>query len=105
MSANLKSSADYVRLLLTSSRKQARLLIKHADTKQIDALCEIGVNLLTLSVPVKVKRLIQKCKKYLKKLGKKHLSSKGKLRIILSHLGAFISILIAIRPILLEILQ
>lgn len=105
MSDNLKASSDFIKLLLSTSRKQARALIKSANPQQVDALCEIGINLLTLTVPIKVKRLINKCKGLLKKLGKKHFSSLSKIKLILRHIRTFLSILYSLRPLLLELLQ
>ena len=105
MSKTIRKSADYIRLLLSSTKKQARAFLKVANTDQIEAVSELVYNLLTLTVPHKTKKLIKKCEKVFKRLAKKHLSPKSKLRIILSHFGLILTILLALKPILLELLQ
>lgn len=105
MSQTLKDASDYLRLFLSTSKDQARLLLKSGTTNQINALCEIAYNLLTVSVPDKVKKLIKRCQKVFKKLGRKNISSKTKVRLILSKFTLFLSILLTLKPLILELLS
>lgn len=105
MSQTITQASDYLKLFLNTTKHQAKLLLKSASSLQINALCEIVYNLLTVSVPDKTKKLIKKCQKLFKKLGSRKLSTKTKVRLILSRFGIIISILFALKPLILELLS
>lgn len=103
MSSNLKHNRDFIQVLLSTPRAQARAILKTANPQQVSALSEIAHNLLTITVPKSVRKLVAKCKKVFKKLSR-NFTSKTKLKLILSICSIFLSILIAVKPLLLQLL-
>lgn len=104
MSQTLIEVADYLKLFLNTTKEQAKSLLKSATSLQVDALCEIGFNLLSVSVPSDIKKKIKKCEKLFKKLGRKRLSTKTKIKLILSQFSLFLAILFRLKPLILELI-
>ena len=104
MSETIHKSSDFIRLFLSTNPKQAKVLIKSATSEQLSGLCEIAFNLLTVVVPEKVKRKIKKYKTVFQKLAKKNLSDKSKIKLILKIFTGFLSIFLALKPIIFELI-
>lgn len=104
MSQTLKDASDYLTLFLNTTKDQAKILLKSGTPSQISALCEIAYNLLTVAVPLKAKKLINRCRKVFKKLGRKNLSTKTRIKLILSKFALFISIILLVKPLLLDLI-
>ena len=103
-SARLTSCASYIRLLLETTKEQALALLSTATTRQIEAIGEIAFNLITLSLPANVKRLVTRSKDLLQKLAKKKISFRSKIRLLKKNCSKFMSLLQKIKTSLLNLL-
>lgn len=105
MSQTLRDASDYLKLFLNTTERQAKLLLKSGTPAQVAALCEIAFNLLSVTVSQKVKKLINRCRKVFKKLGRKNLSTKIRIKLILSKFRLFITIILLVKPLLLQLIS
>ena len=101
--SQLRPAANYIKLILETTKEQAKLLLSHPTVKQIEALSEIAFNLITISIPNDIKALIQRNKSFLVKLAKKTSSIKSKLRLLKANTLKLIRILLAIKESLLQL--
>jgi hypothetical protein len=67
MSKVLLKARVFLKLLLTTTRKQAIVLLETVNIHQLKALNEICFNLLSLPLPSKLKKLVKRADKILKK--------------------------------------
>ena len=104
-SVALRASENYIKLILETDKKQAKLLISSPTNVQVKALTEIAFNLLYQSIPNKYKRLVNKSKKFLKKLAKIGGSIKTKLSLIKKNSETILKLLLLIKDSLLELLS
>lgn len=105
MSETLTEATDFLNLFLNTTKQQAKGLLKSGTSAQINALSEIAFNLLIVSVPKDIKKKINKCRKLFKKLGTKRLSTRTKIKLILSQFSLFLSILMTLKPLILELIS
>ena len=104
MSERIRSTADYLRLLLNTNNEQSRILLNSATSKQTEALCEIAFNLLTLPLPPKIRRFLNRNKKLLQRLSKKKTSFKQRSKILRKYFRQILKILLKVKQFLLKIL-
>jgi len=90
------------RLASTSSAKDSRELIKNAKPKQLDAVCEILLNILrgTVDVTVKLKRQATKYKAVLRKLVKRCLKKTLRKKLFLKYLTIVKRLIVAALPLI-----
>lgn len=103
-SAVLRSSENYIKLILETDKKQARILIANATPAQVEAIAEIASNLLTLSLPNNVAKIIKKYSSILTRLAKTALNARAKLRILKRHAVTVLKILGVVKDSLLRLL-
>lgn len=103
-SVSLRTSENFIRLLLDTRKSQALLLIENATAEQVDALGEIVENLLELDVPPEVKRVVQRNTKILTRLAKTTTSWKTKLKVLRKNAKLVLRIILMIKDTLLALL-
>lgn len=103
-SAVLRSSENYIKLLLETNKDQAKVLLAHATPKQVEAISEIAFNLLHLSLSNRIKRVVEKVKHLLKRLTKKAVSFKAKISLLKRNAHTVLKLLKLIKDSLLQLL-
>lgn len=100
----LRSEQNFLRLLLQTSREQGCLLLGTATSKQIGAICEIALNLLTQVLPKAIRSIVRRHKLLLEKLAKTKLAIQSKARLLKKHCKIILRILLSIRDLLLDLI-
>jgi hypothetical protein len=97
MSSSVVKSAEISRALSKLSKEQRKALLKVADKKTIEAICECVVNTLKGNVPLKSceKNKLKKHKRILRSLGLTKSSWHAKKKKIIQNGGAFLPALLA----------
>ena len=103
-SVRLRAEGDYIRLLLSTTKEQGCMLLAAATTKQIEAICEIVLNLLTQILPKTIKAIVSRHKSLLEKLAKKRTAIRSKARLLKKHCKTILRILQSVRDLLIELL-
>jgi hypothetical protein len=85
MSKTIRKVADFLKLLLSTTKEQARALFYTLTPIQTLAICEIAFNIQKLPVTRKVLKELQKRKYLFKKLGDKTLGVQKKIILIQTH--------------------
>jgi hypothetical protein len=97
----VQENADFLKALVSLRPKQAKLLLKTAKSKQLDAICEIILNVIreVIAIPKKLVKKAQKFKKVIRCLTKKTLSKKVRRKWMGKYIKIIRSILSASLPI------
>jgi hypothetical protein len=98
----IEKNEGFLKALSSSHVKQAKALIKTAKTKQLDAICEIILNVIK-EVIVIPKTLFKKAKKYkkiIRRLAEKTLGRKLRRKLMAKYIPILQSILSSALPIL-----
>lgn len=103
-SALLRSSENYIKLILETDKNQAKILISNATLTQVQAIAEIASNLLSLPLPNNVAKVIKKYSRLLTRLAKTALNARAKLRIMKRHALTIFKILMLVKDSLLRLL-
>ena len=82
MSKLLRKVSDFLKLLLETSKEQAKALFYTITPAQTSAICEILFNIQKLPLNRRVTKELQKRKHLLKKLGSTAASVRSKLALI-----------------------
>jgi hypothetical protein len=107
MMDHLKDNESFLKALTTSHGKQAKALIKTAKSKQLDAVCEIILNVIR-EVIVIPKKLFKKAKKYkniIRRLAEKTLSRKLRRKWMTKYIPIIKSILASALPLISVVLS
>lgn len=103
-SALLRASENYIKLILETDKNQAKILIANATPSQVEAIAEIASNLLSLSLPNNIAKVIKKYSRILTRLAKSALNIRAKLRILKRHALTILKILGLVKDSLLRLL-
>ena len=101
----LKKVADFLKLLLTTSKQQIRALFYTLTPLQTAALCEIIFNIQKLPLSARIVKEIQKRKFLFKKLSDSTISQQRKLALIQTHYRQVQSVLELVKRELLSMLE
>ena len=98
----IEKNEGFLKALSSSHVKQAKALIKTAKTKQLDAICEIILNVVkqVIELPQKLVKKARKVKKVIRCLAKKTLSKKLRRKLMLKYIPIIRSILSAALPLI-----
>ena len=105
MSAILRKVADFLKLLLETSKQQARALVYTLTPLQAAAICEILFNLKKLPLTSRVVKELRKRKLLITRLTDKNVSVKRKLALIQDHYRQILATLQLIKSDLLSMLE
>ena len=106
MSQLLLDNADFVRLLLNTSTKQQRELVKSITNSQIEALVEIFFNLNSMELKGLEARFINSKKRdFLKRVGNRKITHNTRKRKFSSGLKTMMQILSFFKSDLLKLLE
>jgi hypothetical protein len=96
----VKENTPFLEALSRLHPKQAKALLKTAKSKQLDAICEIILNVVkqVLQVPQKLVKKAKRVKKVIRCLAKKTLSKKLRRKLMLKYIPIIRSILAAALP-------
>ena len=103
-SSQLSASENYIRLLLNTTKEQAKILLSSATPKQFEAISEIVFNLLTLVLPHNVKLLVNRNKKFLQRIIKKTGTLKSKIKRLRLNAQKIMRILLSIKESIFQLL-
>jgi hypothetical protein len=97
----IEENAAFLKALSTLHPKQASGLLKTAKSSQLDAICEIILNVIreVIALPKKLVKKARKFKKVIRCLAKKSLSKKVRRKWMLKYMTIIRSILSAALPI------
>ena len=104
MSRNVKKNKNFLKLILTTERKQALALLDTISLEQVKLLTEIAINLLNLPFPKKLKEIVKKRKRVLQLLSNIKLKTSRKKNIISRHKFQILSTLLGFRHLLMDLL-
>ena len=104
MSNNLNEHSYFIKLLLETSKQQARALLETVTNKQVIVISEICLNLLTIPLDKETASIINRRKQILKKLSNSKLTVKIKRRLIATHYRQISHTLLHIKNQLLDLL-
>ena len=93
----VRSEEYYFRLLLETDKNQAKLLLTNPNSGQLNALCEIAFNLISLVLPKKAQRMLKKAKTFLTKISKKAVSIRVKLQLLKKHWKVLLDLLKSVK--------
>ena len=105
MSTTLRKSRDFLKLLLSTTKDQARALFHTLTPIQTLAICEIAINIQNLPLTKKIVRELQKRKFLFKWLGDKSIKVQNKLELIQTHYRQVQSSLLLIKNQILSLLE
>ena len=96
----MKENVPFLEAVSTLDAKQAKALLKTAKSKQLDAICEIILNVIkqVIELPHKLVKKARKVKKVIRCLAKKTLSKKLRRKLMLKYIPIIRSILAAALP-------
>ena len=100
MSMLVKAHQRFLQVLATSMRKQALLLIKTMNNPQLNAICEILINIQYGNVPMNdaVKKKLQRKKNIIWELTSKSTGAKLKKTLIEKEVGLIVYVVKLILP-------
>jgi len=103
----LKDNEGFLKALSTSHGKQAKALIKTAKSKQLDAVCEIILNVIreVIVIPKKLFKKAKKFKKIIRRLAEKTLPRKLRRKLMAKYIPIIKSILASALPIISVVLS
>ena len=104
MSKLIHNNSSFLRLLLETTSAQAYCLLTTITPAQALSLSEISLNLLTLPLSSRQKRIVKKEEKILKKLSQKSLKSNLRLKLIAKKKKDIYKVLIHFKEPLLKLL-
>ena len=84
MSMTIKKVSDFLKLLLTTTKDQARALFYTLTPIQTLAICEIALNIHKFPISKKILKELQKRKYLFRRLSDRSLSVKAKITLIQS---------------------
>jgi hypothetical protein len=98
----VEQNVSFLKTLSTGHVKQAKALLKTATSKQLDAICEIILNVVkeVISIPQNLVRKARKVKKVIRCLAKKSLSRKVRRRLMAKYLVIIRRIIASSLPII-----
>ena len=105
MSQSLKRNKDFLTLLLTTDKGQAKALLETVTQKQLETVIEIVFNLKKISTLKKDKTVIEKRKNLLKKLVNKKVKLLKKKQLIVRHRIQLLKTLLHFKRLLLSLLK
>ena len=105
MSKNIRKVGNFLKLLLNTTKEQAKALFYTLTPVQTLVICEIIFNIQHLPIARKVVREIQKRSSLFNKLGNKTLSARNKLALIQTHYKQVQSILQLIKSDVISMLE
>ena len=107
MSMSVKKQQAFLQVLVTSTRKQVLALIKTMNNQQLNAICEILINIRYGNVPVNdaVKKKLQRKKNIIWELTSKSTGTKLSKTLIEKEVGLIVYIVKLILPQLKTIVQ
>jgi len=96
----VKENVPFLEAVSTLDAKPAKALLKTAKSKQLDAICEIILNVIkqVIELPHKLVKKARKVKKVIRCLAKKTLSKKLRRKLMLKYIPIIRSILAAALP-------
>lgn len=100
---NIKSNEAFIQTVAVTSREKAgQVLLKSATPKQLDALCEIILNVLRGTVPLAPcdKKKASQHKTVLRKLAKRCLKKLPRKKLFIKYFKVIRSIIIAALPVI-----
>jgi hypothetical protein len=99
---HLKENEGFIKALSSSHGKQSKALIKTATSKQLDAVCEIILNVIkeVIIIPKKLFKKAKKYKKVIRRLAKKTLPKKLRRELMRKYIPIIRNILSAALPII-----
>lgn len=86
----IRNNSQFLKLLLKTSPKKRRSLLRTANKEQVSCLCEICLNILAGNIPVNIKK-IKKFKNILRKLANPSTKFTTKKNIFVNQSGGFLS--------------
>jgi len=89
----VRKHLNYLRSLALASPKHKKLLLKNASNPEIQAICEICLNLLAGNIPIDTKKL-QKYKTSIRKVACRSTHLNSKKRILVNQSGGFLPLLL-----------
>ena len=97
-----KNSAFLVAIATARRDKNGKLLIRSAKPSQLDALCEVVVNILHGVIPISdiVKKTAAKHKNIIRKLAKKCLLKLARKKLFLKYFGLIRRLIAAALPVI-----
>ena len=105
MSRNIRKVSNFLKLLLHTTKEQAKALFYTLTPVQTLVICEIVFNIQHLSIARKAVSEIQKRSSLFNKLGDKTLSTRNKLALIQTHYKQVQSILQLIKSDVISLLE
>jgi hypothetical protein len=99
---HVKENEPFLKALSKAHSKQAKGLIKTAKTKQLDALCEIILNVLkeVIAIPKGIVKKLKKYKKVIRSLAEKKLAKYIRRKVILKYLNIIQTVVGAALPVI-----
>ena len=97
---NLKKNHYFLHMMAKATPAQKRALLRTATKSQINALCEICLNILAGHLPLNIKRL-KKYKNTIRKLAKRSVGIHKKKALLVNQSGGFLP---ALAPVILSAL-
>ena len=96
----MKENKSFLEALSSLHPKQAKALLKTAKSKQLDAICEIILNVVkqVIQLPQKLVKKARRVKKVIRCLAKKTLSKKLRRNLMLKYIPIIRRILAAALP-------
>ena len=97
---SVKTHQAFLQVLATSTRKQALALIKTMNNPQLNAICEILINIQYGNVPVNeaVKKKLQRKKNIIQELTSKSIETKLRKTLIEKEVGLIVYVVKLILP-------
>ncbi len=105
MSKVIHKVADFLRLLLNTTKKQVRALFYTLSPAQIFAICEILFNIQKLPLPGRILSELKKRRGLFRKLSDKTLSLEKKLTLIETHYRQIYTTLLLVKKEILRLLE
>lgn len=105
MTGALSNSLEYIKLLLDTSRLQAECLLDTATSSQIAGISQICRNLKNFSLDPSIVSAIKRRKSLFKTLSTKKGAIRHKAKLISENRKFLLSILLAIKPILIGLVN
>ena len=98
----LEQNEGFLKAIATAHAKQSKALIKTAKGNQLDAICEVILNVLkeVVTIPKGIVKKVKKHKKVIRRLAKKTLGKFLRRKLMLKYIGIVQTILSAVLPIL-----
>ena len=105
MSQALQKHKNFMELLLTTHKNQARALIETITKEQLNLIIEIFFNLLKLNVPSETKILLKRRARLVSKLTNRRLSISTKQALVSRHFHQLYHTLLSVKGKLLQLIR